>query len=104
MRLNLIPRFRQRVTEVPAGLANPVWADDPSFDLRRHLHHVALPRPGSDEQLRELVGHVMSQPLDPTRPLWQLYLIEGLAGKRFAAISKTTTRWSTASRRSTSAP
>jgi diacylglycerol O-acyltransferase len=88
-RLNLIPRFRQRVTEIPAGIANPVWTDDSSFDLERHVRHVALPKPGSNEQLRELVGQVMSQPLDPARPLWQLYLIEGLAGRRFAAISKT---------------
>ncbi len=88
-RLALIPRFRQRVTEIPARIANPVWADDPSFDLRWHVRHTALPSPGSDAQLRELVGRVMSQPLDVSRPLWQLYLIEGLTGGRFAAISKT---------------
>ncbi|MGI8460967.1 MAG: WS/DGAT/MGAT family O-acyltransferase [Solirubrobacterales bacterium] len=88
-RLNLVPRFRQRVTEVPLGLANPVWSDDIDFDLEWHVRHVALPRPGNMAQLRDLVGRVMSEPLDFTRPLWQLYLIEGLEGGRHAAISKT---------------
>ena len=88
-RLNLIPRFRQRVTGVPGGLSNPVWGDDPNWDLRWHVRHRALPKPGSDEQLRKLVGEIMSEPLDPARPLWQIYLIEGLNGKRFAALSKT---------------
>ena len=82
-------RFRQKVTPTPLGLANPVWADDPAFDLRWHVRHVALPAPGTEAQLRELVGRVMSQPLDFARPLWQIYLIEGLEGKRHAVISKT---------------
>jgi diacylglycerol O-acyltransferase / wax synthase len=88
-RLALVPRFRQRVTEIPLGLSNPVWADDPRFDLEWHVRHLALPRPGNMAQLRELVGRVMSEPLDFTRPLWQLYLVEGLDGGRHAAISKT---------------
>ena len=88
-RLTLVPRFRQKVTKTPLGLSNPVWADDPDFDIDWHVRHVALPSPGSDEQLRELVGRVMSQPLDFARPLWQLYLVEGLKGKRHAVISKT---------------
>ena len=88
-RLNLVPRFRQRVTEVPLGLSNPVWVDDPGFDLDWHVRHLALPRPGNMAQLRELVGRVMSEPLDFARPLWQLYLVEGLEGGRHAAISKT---------------
>lgn len=88
-RLELIPRFRQRVRHLPGGMARPVWEDDPGFDLRRHVRHSALPRPGSDTQLRELVGRIMSEPLDPSRPLWQIYLIEGLSEGRFAAISKT---------------
>ena len=88
-RLTLVPRFRQKVTPTPLGLSNPVWADDADFDLRWHVRHTALPAPGSDEQLRELVGRVMSQPLDFARPLWQLYLVEGLKGKRHAVISKT---------------
>ena len=88
-RLNLMPRFRQRVTEIPLGLSNPVWSDDPGFDLRWHVRHAALPRPGDLAQLRELVGRVMSEPLDFARPLWQLYLIEGLEENRHAVISKT---------------
>jgi diacylglycerol O-acyltransferase / wax synthase len=88
-RLGLVPRFRQRVKPTPLGLTNPVWADDPRFDLRWHVRHTALPRPGSTAQLRELVGRVMSQPLDLERPLWQLHLIEGLEGDRHACISKT---------------
>ena len=88
-RLTLVPRFRQKVTQIPLGLDNPVWADDPNFDLRWHVRHSALPGPGSIGQLKEFVGRVMSQPLDFSRPLWQVYLIEGLAGKRHAIISKT---------------
>jgi WS/DGAT/MGAT family acyltransferase len=88
-RLSLVPRFRQKVTAVPLRVEKPVWADDPAFDLRWHVRHSALPAPGSMEQLRDLVGRVMSQPLDFGRPLWQLYLIEGLEGGRHAFISKT---------------
>ena len=88
-RLTLVPRFRQKVTKTPLGLSNPVWADDASFDIAWHVRHSALPSPGTEEQLRDLVGRVMSQPLDFARPLWQLYLIEGLEGNRHAVISKT---------------
>ena len=88
-RLNLVPRFRQRVTRVPLGLSNPEWGDDPRFDLRWHVQHVALPGPGSMAQLRDLVGEIFSQPLDFSRPLWRIYLIEGLDGGRHAVLSKT---------------
>ncbi len=88
-RLALVPRFRQRVQATPLQITNPVWADDPGFDLEWHVRHVALPRPGSTDQLRELVGRVMSTPLDLERPLWQLYLLEGLERGRHAYISKT---------------
>lgn len=88
-RLNLIPRFRQRVGHLPGKMGRPTWEDDPDFDLARHVVHLALPAPGSDEQLRELIGRVMSEPLDLQRPLWRIYLIEGLAEGRFAALSKT---------------
>src|SRR6266498_3509103 len=88
-RLTLVPRFRQRVKSTPLQLTNPVWADDPRFDPRWHVRHTALPRPGSMAQLRELVGRVMSAPLDLERPLWQLYLVENLEGGRHAYISKT---------------
>src|SRR3954464_11022333 len=89
-RLHLVPRFRQRVTAAPGlQLSNPRWGDDPGFDLRRHVRHAALPAPGSREQLRDLVGQIMSEPLDLSRPLWQLYLIEGLEEGRHAVLSKT---------------
>jgi diacylglycerol O-acyltransferase / wax synthase len=88
-RLHLVPRFRQRITETPLNLSNPVWTDDPRFDIRRHIRHVALPRPATVDELRELVGRVMSEPLDMERPLWQLYLVERLRGGRHALISKT---------------
>jgi WS/DGAT/MGAT family acyltransferase len=88
-RLNLVPRFRQRVTRVPLGLDNPEWGDDPRFDIRWHVQRLALPRPGSMTELRDLVGEIFSQPLDFTRPLWRLYLIEGLEPGRHAIVSKT---------------
>jgi diacylglycerol O-acyltransferase / wax synthase len=88
-RLGLVPRFRQRVTPTALRLSNPEWTDDPAFDLRWHVRHAALPRPGSVAQLRDYVGRVMSQPLDLERPLWQLYLIEGVEGDRHAYVSKT---------------
>jgi WS/DGAT/MGAT family acyltransferase len=88
-RLALVPRFRQRVTPIRFNLDNPVWTDDARFDLRWHVRRAALPRPGGIEELRELVGRLMSEPLDFTRPLWQLYLIEGLDRRRFAVVPKT---------------
>jgi diacylglycerol O-acyltransferase / wax synthase len=88
-RLALVPRFRQRVTETPLKLSNPSWQDDPRFDLRWHVRHLALPSPGSLAQLRELIGQIMSESLDFARPLWQIYLIQGLEGKRHAVLSKT---------------
>ena len=88
-RLELIPRFRRRVRYLPGKVMRAEWEDDPDFDLRRHVRHLALPAPGSDEQLRELVGQLMSEPLDQSRPLWQLYLIERCGGSGFAAVSKT---------------
>jgi diacylglycerol O-acyltransferase len=89
-RLGLIPRFRQRITSPgPIALSNPIWADDPRFDIQRHVRRVALPQPGGPGELRELIGRVMSEPLDLARPLWQLYLIEGLEGGRHAYVNKT---------------
>jgi diacylglycerol O-acyltransferase / wax synthase len=88
-RLDLIPRYRQRVLSVPGHLARPVWADDTDFDLTYHVRRSALPRPGSDDQLHDLVARLMSRPLDPTRPLWETYLVEGLARGRFAIVTKT---------------
>ncbi|MFN8160906.1 MAG: wax ester/triacylglycerol synthase family O-acyltransferase [Solirubrobacterales bacterium] len=89
-RLSLIPRYRQRVTEAPlVQITNPSWRDDPRFDLRWHVRRAALPRPGSRAELRELVGQIISQPLDLSRPLWQLHLIEGLEGGGHAYLSTT---------------
>ena len=88
-RLNLIPRFRQRITESPLRVSNPTWEDDHRFDIGRHVRRSALPSPGGRAELRELVGRIMSEPLDLTKPLWQLYLIEGLERKRFAVVAKT---------------
>jgi len=92
VRLELIPRFRRRVRWLPGGILRAEWEDDPDFDVARHVRHVAIPAPGGDRELRDLVGQVMSEPLDQSRPLWQLYLVErcGAGGTRgFAAISKT---------------
>lgn len=88
-RLSLVPRYRQKVRNVPGHLARPVWVDDPDFDVGFHVRRSALPRPGADEQLHELVGRLMSRPLDRARPLWEVYLVEGLARGRFAIITKT---------------
>ncbi|MQA05278.1 MAG: wax ester/triacylglycerol synthase family O-acyltransferase [Streptosporangiales bacterium] len=88
-RLAKVPRYRQRVRTVPGRLANPVWVDDPHFDINYHVRQSVLPKPGNDMQLRELVARVMSRPLDRDRPLWEMYLVEGLADNRFAILSKT---------------
>ncbi|HEX5018643.1 MAG TPA: wax ester/triacylglycerol synthase family O-acyltransferase [Actinomycetes bacterium] len=88
-RLNLVPRYRQRVRQLPGGLSTPVWVDDENFDLSYHVRRTALPKPGSDAQLHELVARVLSRPLDRSRPLWEMYLVEGLAGDRIALITKT---------------
>ncbi|MCU0264293.1 MAG: wax ester/triacylglycerol synthase family O-acyltransferase [Candidatus Nanopelagicales bacterium] len=88
-RIALVPRYRQRVRWVPGHLANPVWVDDENFDVTYHVRRSALPRPGTQEQLNELVARIMSRPLDRERPLWEMYLVEGLEGGRFAVLSKT---------------
>src|SRR5215203_1877918 len=88
-RLSLVPRYRQRVAEVPGHLANPVWVDDPDFDIAFHVRRSGLPRPGSEAQLLDVVSRLMSRPLDRTRPLWEAYLIEGLSGGRVAVMTKT---------------
>ena len=74
------PRFRQRVAESALPLGGPHWEDDPYFALENHLHHVALPSPGDQEALQEFVGDLMSMPLDRTKPLWHLYLVDGYGG------------------------
>lgn len=88
-RLDLVPRYRQRLAAVPYGQGRPVWVDDPHFNVRYHLRHAGLPRPGDDTALKRLAGRLFSQPLDRSKPLWELWLVEGLAGDRFALIGKT---------------
>ena len=88
-RLHLVPRYRQRLAFVPFGQGRPVWIDDPHFNPGYHVRHTALPRPGGDEELKRLAGRVFSQALDRARPLWELWLVEGLADGRFALLSKT---------------
>jgi WS/DGAT/MGAT family acyltransferase len=87
-RLHLVPRFRQKLRFVPFGQGRPVWVDDPHLNLGYHVRQTALPAPGSDEQLRNLASRVFSQQLDRSKPLWELYLVEGLQGGRFAIVGK----------------
>lgn len=88
-RIGLVPRYRQKVRWVPGHIANPVWVDDEDFDISYHVRRSALPKPGSDAQLRQLVGRLQARQLDRSRPLWEMYLVEGLADGRFAIITKT---------------
>lgn len=87
-RIAFVPRYRQRVRSVPGRLANPVWVDDEHFDLNYHVRVAALPAPGGDEQLAELVARLQSRRLDRRRPLWEATVVEGLSGGRFALVTK----------------
>src|SRR5689334_12092387 len=88
-RLHLVPRYRQKVVWPGMELGRPLWVDDPSFNLDYHVRHTALPSPGSREQLRKLAARVFSQQLDRDKPLWEMWLVDGLEDGRFAIISKT---------------
>jgi len=88
-RLDLVPRYRQRLADVPFGQGRPVWVDDPHFNLRYHLRHTGLPSPGNDDQLKRLAGRLFSQRLDRSRPLWEVWLVDGVDDDRFALIAKT---------------
>ena len=88
-RLGRVPRYRQRLAFAPLNVGRPVWTDDASFDLEYHVRHTALPPPGGDEPLKKLAGRVFAQRLDRDRPLWELWLVEGLGDDRFAVILKT---------------
>jgi WS/DGAT/MGAT family acyltransferase len=88
-RLHLVPRYRQRLAYVPFNQGRPVWIDDPHFNVGFHVRHTALPSPGGDEQLKRLAGRVFSQALDRSRPLWEIWLVEGLSEARFGLLSKT---------------
>ena len=86
-RLHLLPRYRRKLALTPLD-RHPVWVDDARFELGYHVRRAGLPRPGDDGALRELVARTLSQPLDRARPLWELLLVDGLAGERFAIVSK----------------
>ena len=88
-KLPLVPRYRQVVREVPLDLGRPVWVDDPDFNIDYHVRHTALPTPGGEEQLRRLVGRLMSQQLDRTKPLWEIWIVQGLEQGRWAMVAKT---------------
>lgn len=88
-RLQLVPRFRQKIANVPFSLGRPVWVDDTHFNLEYHVRQTALPAPGDDTRLKRLAGRIMSQQLDRTKPLWEIWFVEGLADDRWALISKT---------------
>jgi diacylglycerol O-acyltransferase / wax synthase len=87
-RLHLVPRFRQKLRFVPLDQGRPVWVDDPHLNLDYHVRQTALPAPGSEEQLRNLAARIFSQQLDRSKPLWELWLVEGLRDDRFAIIGK----------------
>jgi diacylglycerol O-acyltransferase / wax synthase len=87
-RLHLVPRFRQKLRFVPFDQGRPVWVDDPFLNLDYHVRRTALPAPGSEEQLRNLAARIFSQQLDRTKPLWELWLVEGLEDERFAVVGK----------------
>src|ERR671919_671445 len=88
-RLHLVPRFRQKLAFPPVETGRPFWVDDPNFNLAYHVRHSALPAPGSEEQLRNIAGRLFSQALDRSKPLWEVWLVQGLERNRFALISKT---------------
>lgn len=87
-RLHLVPRFRQKLRFVPFNQGRPVWVDDPHLNLDYHVRHTALPSPGSEEQLRNFAARAFGQGLDRTKPLWELWLVDGLTDDRFAIVCK----------------
>src|SRR3712207_2629161 len=87
-KLPLVPRYRQRVRAVPMNLGRPLWVDDPHFQILYHVRHTAVPSPGGEEQLRNVAGRILGQRLDLAKPLWELWLVEGLEDGRWALISK----------------
>ena len=87
-KLPLVPRYRQKVRFLPLDLARPVWVDDPHFQLDYHVRRTAMPSPGGDEELRRLVGRVMSQKLDRHKPLWEMWVAEGLSEEAANALAQ----------------
>lgn len=87
-RLPNIPRYRQKIAEVPFALAHPTWENDPDFQIRNHIRHLTLPAPGTDQQMADLAADLSAQPLDRNRPLWEMYIVHGLQGDRTGLVSK----------------
>lgn len=87
-RLDQVPRYRQRIQTVPLDIGQPVWVDDEDFELEYHVRHTAVPKPGQYEQLQRLASRLLSQRVDLDRPLWEMWLVEGLAEGRWALINK----------------
>ncbi|MGI8511924.1 MAG: WS/DGAT/MGAT family O-acyltransferase [Solirubrobacteraceae bacterium] len=88
-RLHMVPRYRQRLVTPPLDTGRPLWADDPNFNIEYHVRHTALPEPGDEDQLLRLAARVVSQRLDRSKPLWELWFVEGLKDNRFALVAKT---------------
>src|SRR6266700_3997631 len=84
-----VPRYRQRVRPIPLHLGRPVWADDAHFQILYHVRHTAVPAPGGDDELRNLAGRLLAQQLDRHKPLWELWMVDGLRDGRWALVSKT---------------
>ena len=87
-RLHLLPPFRRRIVEVPFGIHHPVWVEDPEFDLDHHLRRIAAAAPGGMRELDAVVSRIAATPLDRRRPLWELWIVDGLADGRVAAVAK----------------
>ncbi len=88
-KMPLVPRYRQVVRKVPLQVGRPVWVDDPHFNIEYHVRHTALPSPGGEPELRKLVGRVMAQQLDRSKPLWEMWVVDGLEDDRWAVLAKT---------------
>ena len=104
-RLHQVPRYRQKLAFPPLAQARPVWVDDPHFNVGYHVRHTALPEPAGEHELRRLAGRVFAQQLDRSKPLWEIWLVDRVGERPLrAGRARPTTRWSTASRASTSWP
>ena len=86
-KMHMIPRYRQRIVRVPIE-QHPVWVDDEHFNIDYHIRHIALPRPGTDQELKRIAGRLMSQQIDRTKPMWEMVVVEGLDDGRFAIVTK----------------
>src|SRR5947209_12253444 len=92
-KLGLVPRYRQKVRFVPFGLGGPLWVDDPHFNLGYHVRHTAIPAPGREEQLRRTASRIFSQHLDRSKPLWEMWMVEGLRSEERRVGKEGRSRW-----------